>query len=229
MAKKKKISRKELLNKPDEFINISTKIFNFVSQYQAQIIFGLIIIIVLIVSAAGMRFYINKAEKEASNLLSMIMSKYKIVHDRGGPEAAYQAVEEDVQKLLAEYSNREGGKLARVLFADICYRADKTDKAIELYTMALNTFNNKSAIKYFVLNGLGYCYEKKSDNKKAVMYFQMVVDGHDNAMKGEALFNLGRIYAEMGDREKSQAAFKKVLSDYSDSIFAELVKERISG
>lgn len=229
MAKKKKISRKELLNKPDEFITLWSKMFNLASQYQAQILFGFIVIIILISSVVGVRFYGNKAEKQASNLLGMVMSKYKIIHEKSGPEAAYQAVEEDVQKLLAQYSNREGGKLARVLFADICYRADKTDQAIELYTQALNTFNHRSAIKYFVLNGLGYCYEKKSDNIKALEHFQMVVDGYDNAMKGEALFNLGRIYAEMGDMEKSRTAFKKVLSDYSDSIYAELIKEKLSG
>jgi TolA-binding protein len=48
-------------------------------------------------------------------------------------------------------------------------------------------------------------------------------------MKDEALFNLGRLYAAMGENEKSTAAFKKIVSDYTDSIYIELARERVSG
>jgi hypothetical protein len=45
-------------------------------------------------------------------------------------------------------------------------------------------------------------------------------------MKDEAFFNLGRIYELMGENEKSTAAFKKIISDYTDSIYIELAKEK---
>jgi tetratricopeptide (TPR) repeat protein len=229
MAKKKKITRKELLNKPDEFITFSSKMFKFVSVYQTQILFGFIVFIILIASVVGIKYSSNKAEKQTSDSLGMMMAKYEAIKKQNGPVVAYQAVEKESQQLLARYSNRKGGKLARVLFANICYNAGETDKAIEFYTKSLNHFDDTSAVKYFVLNGLGYCYEEKNDYKTAVKYFQMIVEGNENSMKGEALFNLGRIYAEMGDTEKSLAAFKKVLSDYSDSIYVELIKERLAG
>lgn len=229
MAKKKKVKRKELLNKPDEFITFSSKMFKFASVYKTQLFFGFLIFIVLIVSIVGLGYYSNKAEKQASNLLGMMMAKYEAVKNKNGSVAAYQAVEKDAQMLLDEYSKREGGKLARVLFADICYNAGEIDKAIELYTNSLNSFDEHSAVKYFVLSGLGYSYEQKNDYKTALKYFQMIVDGNNNAMKEGALFNLGRIYAETGDKEKSVAAFKRVLSDYSDSIYVELIKERLAG
>ena len=229
MAKKKKVTRKELLNKPDEFITFTAKMLKFASVYQTQLFFGFIIVVVFIVSIAGLMYYSNKAEKQASDLLGMMITKYEIIKSKSGPEVAFQAVEKEAQLLLDEYSSRKGGKLARVLFANICFNAGEIDKAIELYTKSLNSFDDNSAVKYFGLSGLGYCYEQKNDYKTAVKYFQMIVAGNDNAMKGEALFNLGRIYAEMGEAEKSVVAFKKVLSDYSDSIYVELIKERLAG
>lgn len=229
MAKKKKVTRKELLNKPDEFITFSSKMFEFASVYQTQIFIGLIIFVVLIVSIVGIGYYSNKAEKQASDLLAVMMTKYEFFKNKSGPEVAYRAVENEAQFLLDELSGRKGGKLARVLYADICYNAGEIDKAIELYTKSLHHFNDTSAVKYFALNGLGYCYEEKNEFKTAVKYFQMVVEGNDNAMKGEALYHLGRIYAEMGDNEKSRAAFKRVLSDYGDSIYVELIKEKLAG
>jgi tetratricopeptide (TPR) repeat protein len=229
MAKKKKITRKELLSKPDEFITFSSKMLEFASAYQSQIFIGFIICLVLIGSVVGIRYYSNKAEKQTSDLLAVMMTKYEFIKSKSGPVVAYQAVEKESQLLLNELSNRKGGKLARVLYADMCYHAGEIDKAIELYTKALRHFSDTSAVRYFVLNGLGYCYEEKSDLKTAVKYFQMVVEGHDNALKGEALYHLGRIYAEIGDHEKSRAAFKKVLSDYGDSIYVDLIKERLAG
>jgi len=228
MAKKKKLSRKELLNRPDEFITISAKVIEFVNTYQMQLFFGCILCIVLVVSIIGVRYYSTKAEKQASDMFAMMMAKYEFVKSKNGPVAGYESIDKESQVLLNEFSSREGGKLARVLYADICYQAGQVDKAIELYTKAINQFRDTSVVKVFVLNGLAYCYEEKNDYKTAVTYYQKIVSGPDNSIKGEALYNIGRLYAEMGEKEKSIEAFNRVLSDYSDSIYADLIKEKLS-
>ena len=48
-------------------------------------------------------------------------------------------------------------------------------------------------------------------------------------LKDEALYNLGRLYARLGKAEKSKAAYDKILSDYPDSLYIELVKETKAG
>ena len=48
-------------------------------------------------------------------------------------------------------------------------------------------------------------------------------------MRDEALYNLGRLYDELGQTEKSREAYKKIVSDHQDFIYIELVKERLSG
>ena len=227
MAKKKKIKRKELLNKPDEFITFSSKLFEFASTHHMQIFFGFIICIVVIVSAAGIRYYSSKAEKQASDLLAVMMAKYEFIKNKSGSDIAYRAVEKEAELLLNELSTRKSGKLARVFYADICYNAGEIDKAIEHYLKALRYFKDTSGVKYFILSGLGFCYEAKNDLKTAIKYFQMIAEGPDNVSKCEALYHLGTIYAETGDIEKSQEAFKRVLSDYGDSIYADLVAERM--
>jgi hypothetical protein len=50
----------------------------------------------------------------------------------------------------------------------------------------------------------------------------------DYSIKDEALFNLGELYAETGDQDKSINAFKKILSDHSGSMYTEIVKEKIA-
>ena len=57
----------------------------------------------------------------------------------------------------------------------------------------------------------------------------MIVTTPDYSIKDEALFNLGELYAEMGDNVKSIDAFKKILSDHAGSIYIEIAKEKVAG
>ena len=48
-----------------------------------------------------------------------------------------------------------------------------------------------------------------------------------DSIKDEALFNLGELYAAIGDKDKSIDAFNKILSDYPGSMYTEIVKEKV--
>jgi len=120
-------------------------------------------------------------------------------------------------------------KSASFIYANMCYTAKDYDKAIEVYKKSLINFNDELFIKYLILNGLGYSYKAKKDFKTAAGYFEAIASAPDYTIKDEALFNLGELYAAMGDQDKSTTAFKQIISDHSDSIYIELVKERVTG
>jgi TolA-binding protein len=80
-----------------------------------------------------------------------------------------------------------------------------------------------------LLNGLGYAYLSKKDFKTAAKYFEIIASDPDYKIKDEALFNLGELYAAMGDQDKSATTFKQIISDHPDSTYIELVKERVTG
>ena len=134
-----------------------------------------------------------------------------------------------IQLILDKYSEKNAGKLARIIYANICYNAGNADKAIELYDKAIQEVENDASFKNLVLSGLAYAHEAKKDYKTAIRYFETIANGNDPLMKDEAFFNLGRLYAETGEGEKSMNAFKTIVSDYTDSLYLELAKERVAG
>jgi len=73
---------------------------------------------------------------------------------------------------------------------------------------------------------LGYAYEAKKEYNSALEYFEKISVGSDPVLKAEALFNMGRLYAALGNAEKSQQAFQKIVADLPQSFYAELAKER---
>jgi tetratricopeptide (TPR) repeat protein len=230
MAKKKKIkiSRKQLLNEPDEFITFSSKLLKFIIEHKKQIATAATAIFLILVAFTGWRYFVNKAEDKASLSLERNIAKYESIKLKEGANKAYLEVEKDFQLLLKKYSKRQGGKLARIFFANICYNGGKLDEAIDLYKESLREFENEPFIKNLILNSLGYTYEKKKDYLSAIQYFEKTAQGTQPDLKNEAWYNLGRLYSLNGDKEKSINAYSKIVSDFENSIYFDLVKEKLA-
>jgi len=230
MAKKRKvkISRKQLLNEPDEFITFSSKLLKFIIDHKSQITITVSVIFCCILAFSGWKYFSNKAEDKAAISLDRNITRYESVKVKEGANKAYLEVEKDFQLLLKKYSGKHGGKLARVIFANICYNAEKPDEAIALYKKSLKDFNDKPFIKNLILNSLGYAYEKKGDYAGAIQYFEMTALGPQPDLKNEAWYNLGRLYSREGDIEKSSKAYSKIVSDFKNSIYFDLVKEKLA-
>ena len=57
-----------------------------------------------------------------------------------------------------------------------------------------------------------------------------MIASDDNAvMKDQAFFNLGRIYESNGKMKLMKDAFGRIVSDYPDSMYFELAREKVSG
>ena len=191
MAKKPKVTRKQLLKEPDEFLTFSSRLFQFAFEYKYHLFGGLggLIAVVLIIS--GLQFYAQKRSKEAFALLEKSRTKYEALLSENGPQAAYQQVEPEFDQLIRDYSDKTGGNMARILLASICYRGGNADRAIQLYREALEDVNDPF-IRNLVFSGLAYAYEEKQDLKAAVENFERIVASDDKVLKDEALFHLGR-------------------------------------
>lgn len=226
---KKRVTRKQLLKGPDEFISFSSRLLESAIKYKVQISFALSIIVLLVIVVSGIRYFSNKAENRAFALLDQAIIGYSFIVKDSGPEKAYQNISQNFDFIIKKYSRRDAAKLAGLIYANICYSAGDYKKATALYNKSLQDFKNYPSINTFVLSGTGYNCEAKKDYKAAVNYFEMIVSQSGSIMKDQALFNLGRLYATMGENEKSIAVFKKIISDHTDSIYIELARERING
>jgi tetratricopeptide (TPR) repeat protein len=227
-AKKISRARKRDLEDPDEFITFWTKLFNFIAAHKVQTSCALTFLVVLIIVAAVTVYYLKQSETKAFFLLQQGVAKYQTLMKAGDPNKAYLEAEKNFGLILEKYSNRKGGKLARFTYADICYAAGDYDKAIANFSKLLVDFNDEPFLKNLVLSSLGYSYNAKKDYKTSAKYFEMIVTTPDYKNKDEALFNLGELYAEIGDKDKSLDAFKKILSDHSGSMYTEIAKEKIA-
>ena len=229
MAKKRKKTRKELLKEPDEFLTISSKLIKLAIEYKTHLSYALGAILVLVVIISGIRFFSIRAENNASALLDKSLTKYNSIKSEKQPDEVYGEVSADFQFILNKYKGKESAKLARLIYANICYNAGKYKQAIELYKTALTDFTKHSMIHHQILSNLGYAYEQEDDYSTAVGYFEKISSAPEPIMRDEALYHLGRLYDKLGENEKSREAYNKILTDHQDFIYIDLVKERMAG
>ena len=223
---KKKVTRKELFNEPDEFITFSAKLLKIMATYKVQLLYGIGLWVLIGIIFSGTSYFSYRSESQAFVMLEKTINKYKGSLEKNGPEKAFKEVKNDFVKIIDNYSGNRGGKIARIEFANISINAGDTDGAIDLYRKALEDFNDDQTVKNIILSSLGYAYEEKSDSKSAIKYFEMIISEPDTFLKDEALFNLGRIYAAMGNKKMSRDAYKKIVSEFADSFYLSIAKER---
>ena len=110
MAKKRKIkiSRKQLLNEPDEFITFSSKLLKFIIDHKNQIAIVVTVIFLFLAAFSGWRYFLNKAEDKASISLDRNIARYESIKVKEGANKAYLEVEKDFKLLLKKYSGRHG-------------------------------------------------------------------------------------------------------------------------
>ncbi|MFO7666567.1 MAG: tetratricopeptide repeat protein [Desulfobacterales bacterium] len=223
---KKKVTRKELLNEPDEFITFSAKLLKIMATYKVQLLYAVGLLILVGIIFSGISYFSFRSEGQAFALLDKTMKNYEVSLKKNGPEKAFKEVKNDFVKIIDKYSGNRGGKIARIELANISANAGDTDSAIDLYRKALEDFSDNQTVKNIILNNLGYAFEEKNDLQSALNYFAMILSEPDTFLKDEALFNLGRIYAAMGNEKMSRDAYNKIVSDFPGSFYLAIAKER---
>lgn len=229
MAKQKRVTRKQLLKEPDEFITTTGRIIRWARQYTRQVAYIAGACLLLLVVIAGYQYFSNRAENKAFLMLDQAVGKYE--DQKAGMDAlvAYENSREDFEYIIKKYDHTKGGKLATVVFAGMSCDAGEAEKAIQLYEAALDSFKGDTTYQNILWSGLGYAYEKKKDVRMAVSFFEKIAGGDDPVAKDVALFNMGRLYHELGDTVRSRQAYERLVAEHMDSMYYQLAVEKLAG
>ncbi|RJQ68966.1 MAG: hypothetical protein C4519_22400 [Desulfobacteraceae bacterium] len=227
---KKRISRKELVKGPDEFITLTGKVILWARNNTKPLFIGICAILALIILLSGYRVYNNRRGQAAAVLLSQTLGAYQEAQSREeDPDKAFAVVKQDFNRLLNEYGRQPAGRAGRIIFAHAALSGHSADEAIALYRKALMDFGRDSSMLNILRNGLASALLQKGDRAAAIEEFRKIADGNSTLLKDAALFHLGYLYSAAGEAEKSRKAYQQLGTDFPNSIYAGIAKERASG
>jgi tetratricopeptide (TPR) repeat protein len=229
MAKKKKVTRKQLLKEPDEFITTTGKIINWGRQHQRHLTRAAILLGIVLIVVSGWRFLAFRAEKTATALLEDARGRYTTLKNDQDATQAFQAVKDDFETLVRKYSRRQAGKLATVVYANIAYEGGDHDLAIALFKKVQPAFVDSPFTQELILSGLGYAYAAKQDYPTALTYFTRLAEQPDAVFRDEALFHIAWLNDLLGKPNESLDAYRKIISDHAGSLYIDIAQSRVDG
>jgi len=223
---KKRVTRKQLLKEPDEFITFSNRMIRLGVAYKQHLMIAVGIFCAVVLVYVGMQYVSARSRAKAFNLLENAVARYDRELSQSGPVKALADVEADFELILNKYGSNAGGRLARLTYAQYHFAAGGAERAIELYLAALADFEDDLLYQSLALSGLGYAYSLQGDDSQAISYFEQVISGTVAGLKSDALFNLGLLYARLGQSGKSKASFQRIKEEHPESFYAEMAGEK---
>ena len=225
----KKLTRKQLLKEPDEFITFTGKLIRFGRAHQRKITWILSGLVLLVFAFSGFRYLSGVNEQKASARLGELMSRYQALSGQKSPSEAYDAVKQDFEEMLETHGGKKATRLARFAYANMGYDAGDYQHAIALYNRSLADFDQSPFYRTLILDKIGHAKAEEKDIASAISSFVTVADKAGYFLQDEALFLLGNLYESGGNSEKSKAAFDRILSDHAGSAYVALTRERPAG
>lgn len=221
---KNRVTRKQLLNEPDEFITIASRLIEWAKENTRTLIVGSCVFFGAVLLISIYSYYRQGQAEAAETRLGQALSTYNAVMDAKDATAALAAVRDDFGALSASYGGTPAGRLGRVIYGNICIAGQDYDDAVVQYEKSLAHFGAESSLSNVILNGLAAAYQQKGDYNRAISYYKQMADGTSRVLKDAALFNLGRLYGQLGQAEDSRKAYERLGAEFPQSMYANLIK-----
>ncbi|MBN2060046.1 MAG: tetratricopeptide repeat protein [Deltaproteobacteria bacterium] len=228
MVAKIKLTRKELLKKPDEFLTFSGKMILLAKEHSRQLIYVGIILLAAIVIYLGFNSYtryINKKGQETYNLAYYGMLK-NMASDK--PKEEMAGIEENLNKVIEKYGRSKTANLALPELAYIKFLKNEIDEAIILYKEFIDQLSDDDPYVPLGRIALAACYEEKMDYDKAIQTLEYITSGSDDFFKEQAMLSLARIYRASGKKEKSDEILKEFVEKFPASPSLSLAKSYLN-
>ncbi len=224
---KKKVSRKEFLKGPDEFLTFSSKAINFFSTHVRELQYvGLAIAIIIIGYLAIYSYlrYENKHGQDAYNTAFYTFGKsLKVDLD---PEELKKS-QELFEAVINNYGMSKAARLALPQIAYIKFLEKRYDEAIAFYRRYLEKVSGDKQYESLTNLALAGCYEAKGDLKGAIDILIPIIENRDDPFRETAMFSLARLYRLYNKPEKEKKVLKNFVEEYSNSPFAPMAKTRL--
>lgn len=226
---KKKVSRKELLKGPDEFLTFSSRVAEFVSTHQQQLKYVGIAIVVIVISYLAVHAWIASVNEEgqtAYNAAAQSLLNVGMKLDLDPSEL------QKTGELFAEVIENQGmSKTARLALPQAAYvkfLEKDYSKAITLYRRFLDEVRGDTQYEFLTSLALAACYEAKGELKTAIETLTPLVEtDSDTPFRESAMWRLARLYRLDNRPEKAEEILKEFVANYADSPLHAMAKANL--
>lgn len=226
----KKITRKELLKEPDEFITTSAHIIQYTRENPKKVLIISVVVILVILAAAGFYTYQRQAKLASHDLFEKALMDYQTLGvSRKAP------TDKQLDKLLAEfeiiakgYPSFPAGELALLYTGHVLYKKGDFSAALDRYTKMQTTSIVKEGLGPLILYHMAMTRFALKDYDQAMLIFDQLSKDTNSPYSREANAAMARIYEASGKNKEAVQAYRQYLKMFPEAPDAAFVKSRIA-
>jgi tetratricopeptide (TPR) repeat protein len=222
----KKVSRKELLKKPDEFITLTSKVIKFVREHATQFQYLGIALVGLIIIGMGIKGYKNYINKKGQNAYNMALYAVSKNMDLEINEEDLKESEKLFNQVIDKYGISKASKLSLPELGYIKFLQKEYDEAISKYQEFLDKVSD-DPYRSLAMMALAVCYEEKGDFEKAIQTLEEIRSGPDDFFKEQAMLSLARVYRLANMNEKSEEILREFVENFNTSSYISLAEAQL--
>jgi predicted negative regulator of RcsB-dependent stress response len=223
MAKRVKVTRKELLKEPDGFLSTSQKVSLYTSHHKKTLLIGAGVVVAVIALIGGYRY-----NQQVQNLrMETLYFKMVKIHDQKPGKDSKNSTAE-LEKLLGQFSEGPQQIRASLLVAEEYFQNDQFDKAIALYTDIEQRTGSHNLSSQLANVGLAYSYEGKKDYPKAIETYKSLVKQPDGFPLFDVYISLARCYELNKDNKNALLTLREIETKFQGHPQLQSVKARIA-
>ena len=223
----KKLTRKELLKSPDEFLTFSERAYEYIRLHSKQFGTGLLIVVVALLLFFGTRTYLSYAAAQAQAAYNQASADLTIQGELDQEQAAQAAGK--LEEFVKDYPGSDPARYALIDLGSLYYRLGKYQEAQKAYESFLDDMEPyEYHIRPFVLDSLAFCYEMQDMYTEAIATWNELLLQPGDTLKQGAYVNLGRVYLKNEQPEEARRAYEQLISEYPDSPSADLGRYKLA-
>ena len=226
---KQKVTRKELLKSPDEFLTLSSKAVAFAREHSRPVTYAGMAVIACLVVAFGVYTYLNYVDRKGQDAYN---KAYSTLNENMGVKTDQEALRTSeglFKKVMDDYALSDVSRLAGPQIAYLKVLDGKYDEAIPLYREFLKGLPEKTPYRSLARLALAACFEAKGDYEKAVEMLKTVTSDKDDLFREQGLLGLARVYRLSKQQESAKGILKEFVDTYKASPFLAIARAHLEG
>lgn len=211
-----------MADKKEQELTSVDKFLKYVVDHKNPLIFTGILIAIVLVALFIISFSVSSNRDKG---LIKVAALEERVNQVEAKNAEFDSLIADLNALVKSdsYSSCKAAYLIGKAYFEVGEYANAYDNFMKAYEL-----NKEIYLAPLALSNAAAAAENNGDADKAIDCFTLALDYEESGVKARALFNLGRIYLEKGNKELSKTYFELVVNENGYSEYAALAEDLLS-
>jgi tetratricopeptide (TPR) repeat protein len=226
----RRVTRKELLKEPDEFISFSARVMQYTRENPRMVGLCCAVVMVALVVTAGYYAYRQYRLSQSHEFFDKAYRTYRVatLSQEELPGETWDRLFKEFDELATQYPSFPAGEKALLYSGHILYRKGDYQGALERYTRMKSTSLVEKGLGSLVMYHIAMTRQALKDYDGALSLFDQLSKDTNSPYRREAVASMAGIYEAMGKTKEAAQTYRQYLKMFPEAPDAPYIKARIA-